>query len=126
MENAEFDKLLGDAEATFRRGLETLTQWSDQARGILHTSPGSLLTALAVSGFMTGAMLRRRSPAMSKLNIPLKADPVLLFGAGLLAGIAFGPQAVQGLAEGVKMARNNAGDGKGASSAGSSTGPGHH
>jgi hypothetical protein len=99
MEREEFDKLLGDAEATFKKGLETLTQWSDQARGILHTSPGSLLTALAVSGFMTGALLRRRSPAIQKLNIPLKADPVLLFGAGLLAGIAFGPQAVRSLHE---------------------------
>jgi hypothetical protein len=100
MERDEFEKMLGDAEQTFRRGLETLTQWSDQARGILHTNPGSLLTAVAVSGFMTGAMLRRRSPAMRKLNLPLKGDPVLLFGAGLLAGIAFGPQVVQGLLDG--------------------------
>jgi hypothetical protein len=91
----EIQDMMGEAEENFRKGLITLSQWSEQTRDIFQKNPGTILTAVALAGFVSGVLLRRSKPALQRANIPLKADPLVLFIAGAIAGITVGPQILE-------------------------------
>ena len=87
-----------EAEQTLRKGLETLTEWSDQARDVLENRPGVILASLSIAGFMTGVLLRQ-----GRLNLrrrgarKLAADPMTMFLTGAIAGFTLGPRVVNEL-----------------------------
>lgn len=107
-ENVE--DMFKEAEDTFRKGVGTLTNWSEQARNLIENQPSVILAAVGVSGFITGALLRhgftarkalRSGQANTANTLPgfsdrgLPADPIILFGAGILAGVLTGPRIIQ-------------------------------
>jgi hypothetical protein len=91
----DIQEVMTQAEENFRKGLKTLSEWSEQARDIFQKNPGAILTSVALAGFVTGVMLRRKSPALQRANVPLKADPLVLFVAGAIAGVTVGPQVLE-------------------------------
>src|SRR4051812_2176879 len=52
-------EMINDLEASFRQNLSKLAEWSEQAREVLHDRPGTIVSSLAIAGFMAGALLRR-------------------------------------------------------------------
>jgi hypothetical protein len=102
---SKFDEIINQAEENLQNGLDSLSSLSNQAREVFETNPGAILTSIAVAGFAAGVMMRRRSarvkgrrPARSQFA----ADPLVLFVAGAVAGLAVGPQIVEEFAEGTR------------------------
>ena len=91
----EIQEMMGQAEENFRKGLNALSEWSEQTRDIFQKNPGAILTAVALAGFVSGVLLRRSKPSLQRANIPLKADPLILFVAGAIAGVTVGPQILE-------------------------------
>lgn len=104
------EELFNEAGETFRKGVGTLSNWSDQARDLIESKPGVILAAIGVSGFVTGSLFRhgfstRRSaragenvatntlPGFTEQKLP--ADPFVLFLAGIVAGVVAGPKVIQ-------------------------------
>ena len=97
-ENVE--DMFKEAEETFRKGVGTLSNWSEQARDLVENKPGVILAAVGVSGFITGALLRygvvsRKSTQASSDLGKLPGDPLVLFLAGIAAGVIAGPKILQ-------------------------------
>jgi hypothetical protein len=88
-----FDDIINLADERLRRGIGTLSQWNDQARGLLKQKPGVMLGALTVVGFMTGLLLRQsREQGRSLRDIRFSADPFVAFLCGAVSGALIGPQ----------------------------------
>jgi hypothetical protein len=90
------DQMMGEAENTLQQGLQTLTEWGDQARKILKDRPGAVIASVSIAGFMTGLLLRQRKLLTQSNNKPA-ADPMVMFVAGAVAGFAMGPRVMQEL-----------------------------
>jgi hypothetical protein len=116
-ENVE--EMFKEAEDTFRKGVGTLNTWNEQARDIIENKPGIILAAVGVSGFITGALLRhgikmrksvRAGEPVQANTLPgfqnqgLPADPIVLFVAGIVAGIVAGPKVIQEAISGIHRA----------------------
>lgn len=99
LDNPNFEQVFTDAEDTFRRGLETLTQWSDQARNVIQNRPGVVLASLSIAGFMTGIMLRRGTMSLRGERQSLPADPMIVFLTGAFAGLTLGPRVLREVAQ---------------------------
>ena len=104
------EEMFNEAGETFRKGVTTLSTWSEQARDLIETKPGVILAAVGVSGFITGSLLRhgiasRRSASSGEGVAPntlpgfneqkLPTDPFILFVAGIVAGVVAGPKVIQ-------------------------------
>lgn len=104
------DQMIQEAEITLRKGMGSLSEWSELARDLLESKPAVILAAASVSGFVAGTILRhgfsmRRSvrtgrtsargilPEVAKQELPI--DPLLLLAGGLLAGVVVGPLLVE-------------------------------
>ncbi len=90
------DQIMGDAETTLQQGLQTLSEWGNQARQILKDQPGAVIASVSIAGFMTGLLLRQRKLLSQSTNKPT-ADPMVMFVAGAVAGFAMGPRVIQEL-----------------------------
>lgn len=90
------DQMMGEAENTLQQGLQTLTEWGDQARKILKDRPGAVIASVSIAGFMTGLLLRQRKLLTQSKSKPA-ADPMVMFVAGAVAGFAMGPRVMQEL-----------------------------
>ncbi|MCM2279933.1 MAG: hypothetical protein NDJ89_17805 [Oligoflexia bacterium] len=92
------EQIFGEAEQRFRKGLSSLADWSEQARGVIQDRPGTLTASLAIVGFMAGLVTRKGGVdfAPAKDSKPgLFADPVVVFVASAIAGFAFGPKLME-------------------------------
>jgi hypothetical protein len=99
---SKFDEIITQAEENLQNGLNSLSSLSNQAREVFETNPGAILTSIAVAGFAAGVMMRRRSAGRRKTRSQFAADPLVLFVAGAVAGLAVGPQIVEEFTEGTK------------------------
>ena len=93
------EQILGQAEETFRQSLDTLNNWSDQARDILQNRPGVVLASLSIAGFMTGLLLRRGGPVLDRSK-GFTGDPLIVFLTGAFAGFTVGPRILREVAQG--------------------------
>ena len=95
---SQFDEIINQAEENLQNGLESLSGLSNQAREVFENNPGAILTSIAVAGFAAGVMLRRKSKAAQgsrRTRSHFAADPLVLFVAGAIAGLAVGPQVIK-------------------------------
>jgi hypothetical protein len=95
---SKFDEIINQAEENLQNGLESLTSLSNQAREVFENNPGAILTSIAVAGFAAGVMLRRKNKSTQRARSHFAADPLVLFVAGAIAGLAVGPQVIRDLA----------------------------
>ncbi|MCM2324057.1 MAG: hypothetical protein NDJ90_12425, partial [Oligoflexia bacterium] len=105
MENTQkspnLEQIFGEAEERFRKGLNLLADWSEQARNVIQERPGVLTASIAIAGFMAGLITRKggvefAQRGKSRETAPeFFADPIVVFIAGTIAGFAFGPQLMQ-------------------------------
>lgn len=100
---ADFEEILGEAEQSFRQGMQTLADWGDQARHILQNRPGVVLASVSIAGFMTGLLLRQ-GRITSKNSPKLSADPMVMFLTGAVAGFTMGPRVIREINENLHSA----------------------
>jgi hypothetical protein len=120
------DDMLKEAEDTFRKGVGTLSSWSEQARELIDNKPSVILAAIGVSGFVMGSLLRhgissrkaiRSGESISKNTLPgfseqqLPADPFVLFVAGVVAGAVAGPRVIREALSGIDRFASQGGGG---------------
>src|SRR5271156_3635572 len=98
---SKFDEIITQAEENLQNGLDSLSSLSQQAREVFETNPGAVLTSIAVAGFAAGVMMRRKTSgrATRRTRSSFAADPLALFVAGAIAGLAVGPQVVKEFTE---------------------------
>lgn len=95
------DEMLDEAEAVFRRGVNTLSEWTSQARTLLQDKPATLLGAAGISGIVAGTLIRhsiaaRREPRSNvKGSAATSVDPVVLLAGGLALGLSIGPKLIE-------------------------------
>jgi hypothetical protein len=95
---ADFEEIIGEAEQSFRQGMQTLSDWGDQARHIIKNRPGVVLASVSIAGFMTGLLLRQGRITSGKSQ-KLSADPMILFLTGAVAGFTMGPRVIREISE---------------------------
>jgi hypothetical protein len=93
-----FGDIINEIEDSVRDNLQRLNDWADQARDLLDEKPSTLISSLAIAGFMTGALLRKGDYRLSSLHQKRSlSDPLLVLALGAVAGWVFGPRiAAQG------------------------------
>lgn len=91
----DIEKIVADAEDLFRKGMDTIGEWGDEARNLLENRPGVVLASISIAGFMTGYLLRRGVP-LRKMRSQFGADPTMIFVSGAIAGLLLGPKLVGG------------------------------
>ena len=96
---SKFDEIINQDEENLQNGLESLSGLSNQAREVFENNPGAILTSIAVAGFAAGVMLRRKNKSARRTRSHFAADPLVLFVAGAIAGLAVGPQVIRDLAQ---------------------------
>jgi hypothetical protein len=93
--NQHFGDMINEVEDSVRESLRKLNDWADQARTVLDEKPSTIVSSLAVAGFMAGALLRRGNYGLSnlrQLGRGKSVDPLLILGIGAVMGWAFGPR----------------------------------
>jgi hypothetical protein len=66
----DLDDFMHEAEAKFRKSVETLNDWGHQAREVLEKRPGAVLAGAAILGFVTGLLLRRAATGNERRQAP--------------------------------------------------------
>src|SRR5258708_35692291 len=98
--NLNLEQMFGEAEESLRKGLNTLTQWGDQARNVLENRPGVVLASISIAGFMTGLLLKKGGPSPEQGKSGLIADPMIVFLTGVFAGFTLGPRILREVTQG--------------------------
>lgn len=93
--NNHFGELMTEIEAGIREGLATISRWNDRVISLIEENPDSLISSIAVAGFVAGILLRRTDE-----RTPRGMDPLPLLGASVLAGFLIGPRLLEQLEPG--------------------------
>ena len=91
-DEATLDQMFSEAEATFRRGVTTISEWSEQIKDVVENHPGFVLAGITAVGFASGLMFRSGRALFERGKTRLAADPSALFVGGAALGFAFGPR----------------------------------
>ena len=86
---------ISDAEGQLRSGLDHLTAIQSQAHSVFRKNPGTLITAVAIAGFLAGALLKQGKDKSGNARRILGADPFTIFVGGAIAGFLTGDRVLE-------------------------------